>query len=409
MESVFKKIYRGMQEEGQERSVSHMHQRQNDIIVFSHLRWEFVFQRPQHIMTRFAQDRKIVFIEEPLPQDGAGDSTELVYSPQENVTVIQPKFSPERLELELPPLVAHYSKKLNLHNPLLWFYSAHFYEVLAHLTQFSLVVYDCMDELSAFRGASPDLKSKEIMLLKRADVVFTGGKSLYESKKTLRDEVYCFPSSVDQAHFKKSLLSFTRTPRDIARISKPIAGFYGVLDERMDTGLLGQLADRMPDVSFVMIGPIVKISPDDLPQRRNIHYLGPKEYKQLPAYLKNFNVAIMPFAMNESTRFISPTKTLEFMAALKPIVSAPIRDVVTEYSREVDIAANAEEFELAIRKALVETPKDRFYRQLRQQAVLKRTSWDQTVSSMQRILLDATITKQQEESGLVAGYPLPAV
>ena len=207
------------------------------------------------------------------------------------------------------------------------------------------VVFDSMDELSKFRFAPPRLLDLEQELIERADLVFTGGSSLYEAKKGRHDSVHLFPSSVDRVHFAKARAQ-QFDPADQEELPRPRLGFYGVLDERFDTELLDRIAEMRPDWSFVMVGPVVKISDEDLPKRRNIHYLGPKKYEQLPSYLAGWDVALMPFAMNESTQFISPTKTPEYLAGGKPVVTTPVRDVVRHYGKleGVGVAATAEEF-----------------------------------------------------------------
>jgi glycosyltransferase involved in cell wall biosynthesis len=260
-----------------------------------------------------------------------------------------------------------------------WFYSASFSPLLEVLS-FDTVIYDCMDELSLFKGAPQQLIDLEKYLLSHADVVFTGGKSLYESKKQLHDNVYCFPSSVDQFHFAKALNGIA-IPEDIAGINTPIVGYFGVIDERIDLDMIRKSAAMMPDVTFVMIGPLAKIHDEDLPRAENIRYLGMKSYEELPAYLKAFNVAMMPFALNESTIYISPTKTLEYMAAGKPIISTRIKDVVRDYSHCVSLVDNAEEFTAAVRELLDTQLSGQEYTD-----ILQRTSWDNTAANMKNII-----------------------
>jgi UDP-galactopyranose mutase len=216
-----------------------------------------------------------------------------------------------------------------------------------------VTIFDAMDELSKFRFAPAHLLELEQELISRADVVFTGGSSLYEAKKDRHDNVHCFPSSVDRAHFCKAR-SGLFDPADQEDLHRPRLGFYGVIDERFDVDLLDRIAEMRPNWSFVMVGPVVKISDDDLPKRPNIHYLGGKTYRELPAYLSGWDVALMPFAMNESTQFISPTKTPEYLAGGKPVVSTPVRDVVRHYGhlQGVQIAADADSFVAACEKAL---------------------------------------------------------
>lgn len=353
------------------------------LIVFSHLRWEFVKQRPQHIMERLAHNYQIVFIEEPIEYTKENFGTAKKLSVNNNITVLQPHID-WRNPLQLVEVTKKYLPS-NSSLPFIWFYSPSFVDVLDYL-DYQAVIFDCMDELSAFRGASPELLSQEKKLMSKADVVFTGGKSLFESKLKLHDHVYCFPSSVDRAHFEQALSPSISVPNDISKLPHPIAGYYGVIDERLDLSLLAQIATDSPYISFVMIGPVVKIDPAVLPKLPNIHYLGNKQYDELPRYLSAFDVAMMPFAMNEATKFISPTKTLEFMAALKPIVSTPIYDVARDYQKEVYVAQDASRFTQALTHALYESPTQKEGREKLQEHVIERTSWDRTVEKMQEII-----------------------
>lgn len=364
---------------------------QKDIIVFSHLRWEFVTQRPQHILTRLARNRRIIFVEEPVGVDESKEAFNII-KPNENVTIIQPRIEWENFPKRLAPLLVDFLGKQNIHKPILWFYSPAF-EVMTSKLDHSLVVYDCMDQLSAFKGASQSLITQEKLLLNAANLVFTGGKSLCEEKMKYHDNVYCFPSSVDRKHFERATWSKTIIPKDMMNLNKPIVGFYGVVDERFDLGLLDEISQRMADVTFAVIGPVVKIEEDELPRRNNIKYFGGRKYEDLPNYLKAIDITMMPFALNKSTQFISPTKTLEFMAALKPIISTPIYDVVRDYSKEVKIVKNAQGFEEAIRYYLAETSVQRYTRETLQKAVLKKTSWDKTVEQMKE-LIDGELTKK---------------
>jgi len=288
--------------------------RQTPIIVFSHLRWHFVTQRPQHLLTRLSAHYPIIVVEEPIT-NGFHRTIAHIEKVSDRITVVQPyeHRQPHEITAALTELLAPYKT-----DPILWFYSAAFIDY-ANLLPHQVVVYDCMDELSLFHGASPKLVHQEQQLLSWADVVFTGGKSLYESKRRHHHNVHCFPSSVDTTHFlaKKTYA----VPEDIASLPSPRIGYYGVIDERLDYDLLSQTAAQNPSFSFVMIGPVVKVDPDALPKSLNLHYLGQRDYEQLPSYLSAFDVAMMPFAHNESTQFISPTKTLEYFALHKPVIS----------------------------------------------------------------------------------------
>lgn len=382
-------------------------------IVFSHLRWEFVTQRPQHIMTRLGQHGPVIFVEEPVEGPPVESSEEVkhsskalhskrakqarIFSGAKNVTVVQPYAKWENYTTEVGSLVRQIIQEKKWKTPRLWFYSPMFVEMIDQVPH-QQVIFDCMDELSAFLDAPQELIQNEQLLLSKSDIVFTGGRSLYESKRRFHNNAHCFPSSVDQKHFEQALSKKTTLPVDIAHIPGPIVGFYGVIDERLDLKLLSQLADLNPQVSFVVIGPVVKINHSDLPQQKNIHYLGGKDYSQLPSYLKAFDITMMPFALNESTKFISPTKTLEFMAAQKPIISTAIKDVAEVYPREVAVVQNSLEFTAAIRSYLSESVSARKLRHKLQAEVIKKTSWDNTVKEMLSVMKKADHKLQLESN-----------
>jgi UDP-galactopyranose mutase len=359
-----------------------------DLVCLSHLRWDFVYQRPQHLMSRFAKNQRVFFFEEPVFTD---EQTHLKISPREdNLTVVVPHISHadrdvKNIEDIQRELLDELFSEQQIKDFVLWFYTPMAMGFASHLEP-KAVVYDCMDELSGFKFAPPALLENESKLFQKADLVFTGGQSLYEAKKDKHKSVYAFPSSIDTEHFKKAR-SVTDEPFDQKQIQHPRLGYCGVIDERVDINLLAELADLRSDWQFVMIGPIVKISDEDLPRRANIHYLGGKNYQELPSYMAGWDVALMPFAINESTRFISPTKTPEYLAAGKPVVSTPIQDVVRPYGEMnlVFIASTAQEFVAACEKALSENTDGK-----RTQAdeFLAQNSWDKTWTRMAALISD---------------------
>ena len=371
------------------------------LLCFSHLRWDFVFQRPQHLMSRFADEMTVVFWEEPV-EIGRHEAAMLKVRSADDypqVRIVTPHI-PEGMSEEhriatLQLLLDAYSAGLN--RPIVaWYYTPMMLAFSRDLDA-SVTVYDAMDELSKFRFAPPQLLDLERELIARADLVFTGGTSLYEAKKDLHDSVHLFPSSVDRKHFEKARRPLAE-PNDQAEIPRPRLGFYGVLDERFDTGLLDRVAEMRPGWSFVMVGPVVKISPDDLPKRANIHYLGSKKYEQLPAYLSGWDVALMPFAMNESTQFISPTKTPEYLAGGKPVVSTPVRDVVRHYGEleGVGIASNPEEFVTECERML-ELPTDGEWL-AEADLLLSATSWSTTQARMAGLIAELLGERTGSES-----------
>ncbi len=371
-----------------------------DLVCLSHLRWNFVFQRPQHLLSRCAQGRRVFFIEEPiLSNDPVG---RLDISPHESGVLVIVPYLHEGLSIEdittaqkllIDGLFAEYQ----IEQYICWYYTPMALGFTEHLQPLA-TVYDCMDELSAFKGASPTLKNNEAELFRRADLVFTGGQSLYEAKRDRHPNVYAFPSSVDVPHFAQAR-NIGQDPADQANIPHPRLGFYGVIDERMDLELLAGIAAARPDWHLVMIGPVVKIDPEMLPQGENIHYLGSKDYQELPAYLAGWDVAMLPFARNESTRFISPTKTPEYLAAGKPVVSTSIRDVVRPYGQQnlVEIADSASEFVAATQKVIQEDLLGSGWRS-RVDTFLEQISWDRSWGSMMQLIESSIATRGQDNT-----------
>ena len=373
--------------------------RQPTLVVFSHLRWNFVFQRPQHLMTRLAARRPVLFVEEPEHRPDAAPGWDTT-TPAPGVTVCRPHtpvsefgFS-DAQNAVLGPMVrelvaAHAGDGYDL-----WFYTPMALPLAAGLSP-RVVVYDSMDELSAFKGAPPGLLDREAGLLRRADVVFTGGPSLYRAKKDRHPNCHCFSSSVDAAHFARAAGNDLPDPPGQAGVPRPRLGFFGVIDERFDVPLLAAAAAARPDWQFVMVGPVVKIDPADLPRRPNVHYAGQQPYETLPAFLAGWDVALLPFARNEATKYISPTKTLEYMAAGKPIVSTPITDVAEPYGDMVGLGDTPEQFIAACDRALAESAADRARRLERFRGVLSRTSWDATAGAMHE-LIEASAARSAE-------------
>jgi UDP-galactopyranose mutase len=373
-----------------------------DLICLSHLRWNFVFQRPQHLLTRCARERRCFYFEEPIYESGR---PALKIQQSGLVKVATPHLPAGCTDADAVgfqrQLVDELMESHSVHDYVLWYYTPMALAFTEHL-QPQAIAYDCMDELSAFANAPATLATHEEELLRRADVVFTGGHSLYEAKRHKHASVHAFPSSVDVAHFARAR-SITSEPPDQATIPRPRLGYFGVIDERLDASLLDGIAAARPDWQFVMVGPIVKIDPATLPQRPNIHYLGQKTYDELPSYISGWNVALLPFARNEATRYISPTKTPEYIAAGKPVVSTSIHDVVHPYEQQrlVRIADTVDGFANACAAAMDE---DAVSRTARGDAFLGQTSWDQTWAGM-RHLLEAAIspTTKPESPESVAG------
>ena len=352
------------------------------MVCFSHLRWHFVVQRPQHLVGRCARTRRVFFFEEPI-FDAAGEAYASIESVGSSVHLVVPHLHASQRGSEpgvLRTLLDDVIAAQGVRADILWYYTPMALRFSEHL-QAPVVVYDCMDELSGFAGAPPELGEAERALLRRADVVFTGGRSLYEAKRHLHANIYPFPSSVDVPHFAQALTDGQVDPPDQALVPHPRIGFFGVLDERLDLELLAGVADRRPDWHLVMLGPVVKIDPASLPRLENIHYLGQKTYAELPRYLAGWDVAMLPFARNEATRYISPTKTPEYLAGGRPVVSTSITDVVHPYG-DLGLARIADEpgeFVSAVEAALAE---DGVQRQRSADRLLATMSWDATWMAM---------------------------
>lgn len=364
------------------------------LLVLSHLRWDFVFQRPQHLMTRAARDRAVYYIEEPI----FGDHHDRLHCRREGgVMVCTPHIRSGLSSRESQARTAGLLRELVTAEGLmeydLWVYTPMELPVTAGLTP-RVTVYDCMDELANFKGAPPELRQREAELFARAGVVFTGGQRLYEAKAERHPNVHPFASSVEVSHFEQARRGLP-DPADQAGLARPRLGFYGVIDERFDTALIAEVARRRPEWQFVLIGPVVKIDPAELPRAANIHYLGMKGYADLPAYLAHWDVALLPFARNEATEFISPTKTPEYLAAGVPVVSTGIRDVVRPYGDLglARIADSPDAFETACQGALDEAG-TAAAQQRQQQAdrYLSRLSWDRTWAGMAQLIEDAAPT-----------------
>jgi UDP-galactopyranose mutase len=367
-----------------------------DTVCLSHLRWDFVFQRPQHLLTRCAKHHRVFFVEEPLCDSDAPRLE--VHLRQNGVRVAVPHL-PAGLDRDTcdamqQQLIDDLFEAHGIREYVLWYYTPMALGFTRHLTP-AAVVYDCMDELSGFVGAPPGLREREAELFSRADVVFTGGHTLYENKRAHHHNIHPFPSSVDVEHFATAR-SIKADPADQAAIPRPRLGFFGVIDERMDLALIAGVARARPDWHLVLVGPVVKIDPATLPRAPNIHYLGPKKYEELPAYIAGWDVALLPFALNDATRFISPTKTPEYLAAGRPVVSTPIRDVVRPYGVRglARIAEPVDEFVASIESALFENRADRL---LEVDAFLAQTSWDGTWTRMYHLVKSSMDARRGEQ------------
>lgn len=374
------------------------------IIVHSHLRWDFVWQRPQQLLSRFAVEHPILFLEEAM--EPAAEPMLDISLTREGIVRVVP-FLPNASSLSNDArcaLVLLLLESALREHPLLagrfefpvhWFYSP--MTAPCFHGKFSSIgtVYDCMDELANFRFAPADIVERENYLLSNADVVFTGGYELYRSKSARHGNTHFFGCGVDAGHFGRARADETVIPDEVAALPHPILGFFGVIDERIDYELIAQLAHQLPTASIVMVGPLAKVRAEDLPKASNIHWLGSRSYADLPALVKAFDVCLMPFAMNAATQFINPTKTLEYLAAGKPVVSTAVPDVVRQYTDVVDVADFIESYVSLVEKRLDNENSERIAAGI---ALARSSTWESTVRAMRDHILTALARKRTSEN-----------
>ena len=359
-----------------------------DLVCYSHLRWNFVYQRPQHLLTRFTKQRRVFYIEEPVFTSGQSTNYCHVSSSADNLWIVVPHLQSNLSKQETiaiqQNLLTTFFNDYSIRHYMFWYYTPMALLISSHFKP-EFIVYDCMDELSTFKFAPPALQQLEKELFGIADIVFTGGHNLYNAKKNYHHNIHPFPSSIDKEHFNKARIK-REDPGDQAQISRPRFGFYGVVDERFDLQLLKEVAELRPQWQFIIIGPVVKIDPETLPRFNNIHYLGGKSYDELPEYLSGWDIAMIPFLLNDSTKYISPTKTPEYLAAGKPVISTSIKDVVTPYGINglVHIADCADDFIKAAEMELNKSDRKKWLDEV--DAFLFNNSWDNTWSNMVELI-----------------------
>ena len=374
------------------------------LVVHSHLRWDFVWQRPQQLLSRVATTNSVLFVEEPMFLDDVTSPSLHVSTPNAGVTRVIPQL-PARsagdydavarvVRSLIESLLATKDVAPRFLRVVQWFYTPMPAPVMLGAFNEVAVVYDCMDELAQFRFAPSDIGAREQLLLSQADVVFTGGYRLYESKKRYHENTHFFGCGVDARHFGTARLPETEVPEDAAGLPHPVFGYFGVIDERLDYDLIAALAAARSDSTVLMVGPFAKVDPRELPQAENIRWLGQRDYADLPRYVKAFDVCLMPFALNEATQFINPTKTLEYMAAGKPIVSTAVADVVRNFSPIVRVARGSDEFVRAVLDAATEPDESLIAAGMTRAAA---STWEAIVDRMREIVAAAIVSDTGDE------------
>lgn len=375
------------------------------VIVHCHLCWDWVWQRPQQFLSRLSQRHKILFVETvgPDPHLAAPHARFRSADGFPNITILRIQFPSwqwgdgELVDRERRRLVQQALKSDlvagQFENPVQWFYDPMAVTAFGEQMNEVATVYDCMDELSKFKGAPPVIAEREQELLALADVVFTGGRKMYESKSRFNDNCHFYGCGVDAAHFGKAREESTAVPDDIAPLKTPVLGYFGVVDERMDYELVARLADANRDWSVVIIGPAIKVDPAAFPRRPNLHWLGGRDYKDLPACCKGFDVCLMPFAMNEHTEFINPTKSLEYMATGREIVSSAVPDVISNFGSVVKVARSHDEFIQLCRQAAEQPDQKAIARGLE---MASENSWESIVNKLEEHIRDVLVQNNSE-------------
>jgi glycosyltransferase involved in cell wall biosynthesis len=372
------------------------------IIVHCHLCWDWVWQRPQQFLSRLSQRHEILVVETVGPDPTLAVPLARFSKPEKysNITILRLQFPSWRwddgkyVDAERRRIVQEFLAGPlagRFENAIQWFYDPMAVPAFAGQMGEILTVYDCMDELSKFRGAPPEIVERESQLLARADVVFTGGRKLLESKSRFNQNCHFYGCGVDGDHFGGAREARTQVPAALAAIKKPILGYFGVVDERIDYDLLAKLADANSDWSVAIIGPVLKVDPASLPQRTNLHWLGQQQYADLPAFCKGFDVCLMPFALNESTEFINPTKALEYMATGRMIVSTAVPDVVTNFGSVAKISSDTEDFVSLCRQAIQVPDQKAIARGLQMAA---DNSWEAIVTRLEGHIADALAARK---------------
>ncbi len=385
------------------------------IIAFSHLGWDWVWQRPQQFLSRFARRHRVLFVETYCADVRASRVDLRTADGHPNVTVLQMQLPASRwsdgsyidaerrrvlkstLRLELPG---------QFESPLLWFYDPMSVVAFAGKLDEVAIVYDCMDELSQFRGAPPELIARERTLLEVADVVFCGGQKMRKKRLPVNANTHFFGTGVDCEHFGRALSEHQPLAPELAALQgKPALGYFGVIDERIDYELLRKLADARADWHIVMVGPTAKVDQASFPRRPNLHWIGPRKYDELPSLTKGFSVAMMPFALNAATEYINPTKALEYMAAGRPVVSTALDEVRMNFGKVARVAKSHSEFIDWCSREVSTPSRSRIAAGLRLAA---DNTWEAIADKMEKHIAEALLSSQAPAETSAARNLAPA-
>ena len=378
------------------------HKKITDLICFSHLRWDFVYHRPQHLLTRFATKFRVFYIEDPIFYEG--DDKYEVFITKSNVWRVIPMLSKRKLRTSIVNrqkfLLNSLFSIFEIKEYIFWYYNPQALDISNHFSPLK-IIYDCVEEISVQKNFTPQLEKLEKELLSKSDLVFTSGINLFNSKRKFNNNIHLFPCSLDKEHFSKARFHLVEPP-DQSSIPHPRIGYFGVIDERFDYKLLAEVAKARPHWHFIIIGPVVRIDKSELPQNKNIHYLGGKSYDILPKYLSRWEVAMIPYKNNLTTHFINPAKTPEYLAGGKPVISTSITDIKKSFGDKklVTIVNTSFQFINGIEHELHGKNKKEWLQKV--DVFLNTTSWDKTYSNMLHLISGELITEKSK-------FEMPAI
>ncbi len=358
-----------------------------DIVCFSDIFWDFVWQRHQSLLTRFPREWNILFIEPTSLVVLLKEPRRLFSRKINNITVVSLPSLPLADKVHFLRFINDYFiwgwlrlmfKLKGISRPVLLYYAPRFSSLIGRLGE-RLVTYDCADDRMAFSRVPPWLKPYVERLLKEAGVVFVTSESLKAKALAYRkDGVYLVGNGVDADLFKKDV----PVPDDIKSLRKPIIGYFGVIDEWMDVDLVVEMAAAYPAASIVLLGPVL-IGADGrrkLSERPNVYLPGQRPHDALPGYLKAFDVCIIPFKVNELTKSVNPVKLYEYLAGGKNIVSITMGEL-EQYGEIVYVARGHDDFIGKVAVALENKP---YVDAMK--AVADENTWDRKAKRMVDLL-----------------------
>lgn len=380
------------------------------IIAFCHLPWSGVWQRPQQFLSRLSRRHRVLFVETYCSPVANPENRSQPAPGYPNVTILQMHLPEARwsdghyIDLQRRRLLDEFrGSNASYDDPILWFNDPMAVVAFAGHCAEAAIVYDCMDELAQFKGAPPELAVRERELLRVADVVFCGGRKMRDKRLPLNPNTYFYGTGVDCAHFGRVSDPALAVDPQIAALGDRVLGYFGVIDERIDYDLLAALADALPDCQIAMVGPTAKVDPAGFPQRPNLHWLGRREYADLPAITKGFAVCLMPFALNAATEYINPTKALEYLAAGRPVVSTAIAEVLTNFADVCHVGRSRDEF-IAACRACLDTPDPA--RRAAGLQLAQANTWDAITAKLEAHLVASTETHAGHQNTVRVTNPL---